>query len=55
MSSNKAVVPTTVAFDANPPTQRFRITVVRENGGWLVDDVACRDGSGGAYQEAKIC
>lgn len=42
-------------FDANPPTQRFKFTVVKENGGWLLDDVACRDGTGSAYQDPKIC
>ena len=55
VSGNKAIVPATVAFDANPPVQHFRATVVKENGGWLVDDVACRDGSGSAYQGARIC
>jgi hypothetical protein len=55
MSGNKSVFEGTATFDANPRTQHFRFTVVEESGGWLLDDVACRDGTGSAYSGPKIC
>lgn len=55
VSGSKGVVQGTATFDANPSTQHYRFTVVRENGGWLLDDVACADGTGSAYGDPKIC
>jgi hypothetical protein len=54
-SGSKGVVQGTAMFDANPSSQHYRFTVVRENGGWLLDDVACADGTGSAYGDPKIC
>ena len=53
VTGNTAHVQATLTWRHDPP-QYFRFTLLRQNGGWLVDGVTCSDGSR-VYQDTACC
>lgn len=57
-NKDRATVGVTENFDPPLQPQHLQFVLVRESGGWFVDDVRCSDGSGSLYespQDPKIC